>query len=61
MIVVAGCFRRETRWIERRPGLCVVRTRMGEASAVEEDALVDPALAAPHEVEELEVGPAREG
>lgn len=40
MIVVAGCFRRETRWIERRPGLRVVRTRMGEASAVDLDARV---------------------
>ncbi len=40
MIVVTGCFRRETRWIERRPGLCVMRTRMGEASAVDLDARV---------------------
>jgi nucleoside phosphorylase len=40
MIVVTGCFRRETRWIERRPGLRVVRTRMGEAAAVDLDARV---------------------
>ncbi|MEN6368917.1 MAG: hypothetical protein ABFD77_04375 [Thermotogota bacterium] len=40
MIVVTGCFRRETRWVERRPGLRVVRTRMGEASATDLDARV---------------------
>ena len=38
MIVVTGCFRRETRWIERRRGLRVVRTRMGEPSAADLDA-----------------------
>ncbi len=44
MIVVTGCFRRETRWIERRPGLRVLRTRMGEASAADLDARVRKGL-----------------
>ncbi|MDD5220271.1 MAG: hypothetical protein PHV11_06880 [Candidatus Bipolaricaulis sp.] len=44
MIVVTGCFRRETRWLEPRPGLRVVRTPMGEASAADLDARVEKGL-----------------
>ena len=40
MIVVTGCFRRETRWIERRVGMRIVLTRMGEPSAADLDVRV---------------------
>jgi len=38
MIVVTGCFRREVKWVEPRPSLRIVRTRMGEASAADLEA-----------------------
>jgi nucleoside phosphorylase len=48
MIVVTGCFRREIKWVEPRPGLRIVRTRMGEASAADLEARsrkgLEPAL-----------------
>jgi nucleoside phosphorylase len=44
MIVVAACFRQETRWIAPRTGLRIVRTGMGTRAAADLDRLVaDPA------------------
>ena len=44
MIVVAACFRQETKWIARRTGTRIVRTSMGTRAAADLDRLAgDPA------------------
>ena len=39
MIVVAACFRQETRWVSPRPGVRIVHTGMGAGSASDLDRL----------------------